>query len=395
MNKLKEVVLSGIKRTPVGSFQGVFSSVPATRLGSIAIQAVMDETGLDAAAVDEVIMGNVLTAGEGQAPARQACLGAGLPNSVECMTINKVCGSGLKSVMLATQAIQTGDANVIIAGGMENMTNVPYLLPKARSGYRLGHGKLIDGMIHDGLWDVYNNIHMGNCAEMCAKDRQYSREAQDEFAQESYRRAQDATNNGKFAAEIAPVQIPQRKGDPLVISTDEEPQRANFAKMGKLRPAFDKEGTITAANASKINDGAGAALLTSADRAAELGLKPLVKIISQASAAQAPEWFTTAPVKAVQKALEKAGLTAGQIDLWEINEAFAPVTMAAIDDLKIDPAKVNVNGGAIAIGHPIGASGIRVLATLVHAMRDRGAKTGLATLCIGGGEAAAVVVEAV
>ncbi|MFH1852291.1 MAG: acetyl-CoA C-acyltransferase [Candidatus Neomarinimicrobiota bacterium] len=395
MSDLNSVVIVGIKRTPVGAFQGALSALPATRLGSLAIKGVVEETGIDPTAINEVIMGNVLPAGEGQAPARQAALGAGLPEAVECLTINKVCGSGLKAVMLATQAIQTGDADIIIAGGMESMSNVPYLLPQARAGHRLGHGKVIDGMIHDGLWDVYNDIHMGNCAELCARDRQYSRAQQDEFARESYRRAQAAQAAGWFDAEIVPVEIPQRKGDPVLITADEEPGRANFEKMGTLKPAFEKDGTITAANASKINDGAGAALLMSAIKAAELGLKPLVRVIAQASAAQAPEWFTTAPVKAIKKALAKAGLTADQIDLWEINEAFAPVTLAAIDDFRIDPAKVNINGGAIAIGHPIGASGLRIFATLIHAMQRTGARCGLATLCIGGGEGSAVIVEAI
>ncbi len=395
MNKLRDVVITNIKRTPVGSFQGSLASIPATKLGSIAIKAVIEEGQISTDSIDEVIMGNVLPAGAGQAPARQAALGADIPDSVECLTINKVCGSGLKSVMLATQAIQTGDADVIIAGGMESMTNVPYLLSKARTGYRLGHGKIIDGMVHDGLWDVYNDIHMGNCAELCAKDRKYTREMQDDFAKQSYERAHKAQSEGWFKNEIAVVDVPQRRGDPISVSEDEEPQRANFEKMVKLRPAFDREGTITAANASKINDGAGAAILMSAEKAEEFGLKPLVRIVAQASAAQAPAWFTTAPVIAIQKALDKAGLTADQIDLWEINEAFAAVTMAAVADFNIPMEKVNIHGGAIAMGHPIGASGIRILATLINAMLRTGANTGLATLCIGGGEAAALIVEVI
>ncbi len=395
MNTLKEVVITNIKRTPVGSFQGCLATVPATKLGSIAIEAIVAESGIDTTKIDEVIMGNVLPAGEGQAPARQAALGANLPVAVECMTINKVCGSGLKAVMLATQAIQTGDTDIIVAGGMENMTQAPYLLPKARDGYRMGNGQIIDGMVHDGLWDPYSNIHMGQCAELCAKDRNYTREAQDELAKESYTRAQAAWEAGHFAAEVVPVPVPQRKGDPVMVTMDEEPGRANFDKMSKLRPAFEKDGTITAANASKINDGAGAALIMSREKAAELGIKPLVRIVAQASAAQAPEWFTTSPSIAIGKVLGKAGMTADQIDLWEINEAFAAVALAAMDDFKIDRAKVNISGGAIAIGHPIGASGIRVMATLVHGMQRIGARTGLATLCIGGGEAAAVIVEAI
>ncbi len=393
MSNLKEVVVVSAKRTPVGSFQGCLSTIPATKLGSTVIKSILDETKIDIQQIDEVIMGCVLPAGQGQAPARQAALGAGLPNSVECMTINKVCGSGIKSAMLAAQAIQVGDADVVIAGGMENMSLAPYLLPKARAGYRMGNGKLVDSMVNDGLWDVYNNIHMGNCAEMCAKDKKYSREVQDDLAIESYKRAQAAQKNGEFDAEICPIEIPQRKGEPVIVSQDEEPGRTNFDKIRKLRPAFDKEGTITAANASKINDGAAAMLVMSKDKAEELGFKPLVKIIAQASAAHAPEWFTTAPSKAIAKALEKAKLTAEDIDLWEINEAFAPVAMAAIDDFNLDMKIVNVNGGAIAIGHPIGASGARVFTTLLHAMKQQNAKLGLATLCIGGGEASAVIVE--
>ncbi len=395
MKKLQEIVITGIKRTPIGSFMGSLSTMSATKLGSIAIKAVVDDTQLNPALINEVIMGNVLSAGTGQAPARQAALGAGLPNTVECLTINKVCGSGLKSVMLAAQAIQAGDAEIIIAGGMENMSSVPYLLLKARTGYRMGNGQIIDGMVNDGLWDVYNNIHMGNCAEICARERQYSREMQDEFARQSYERSHKAQAEDWFKAEIVPVEVPQRKGDPIIVDQDEEPLRANFEKMTKLRPAFDKEGTITAANASKINDGAGAAMIMSKGKAVELGLEPLVRIVTQAAAAQAPEWFTTAPTKAIQKALDKVGMTADQIDLWEINEAFAAVTMAAMDDFNIPSEKVNIHGGAIAIGHPIGASGIRILATLVQAMKRTGARTGCATLCIGGGEAAAVIVEAI
>lgn len=393
MSNFKEVVIVSAKRTPVGSFQGSLSTVPATKLGSIVIKSILDETKIDPKEIDEVIMGCVLPAGQGQAPARQATLGAGLPNSVECMTINKVCGSGIKSAMLAAQAIQVGDADVVIAGGMENMSLSPYLLPKARTGYRMGNGQLVDSMVNDGLWDVYNNIHMGSCAELCAEDRKYSREEQDTFAIKSYKRAQAAMKNGSFDAEIIAVEAPQRKGDPLIVNQDEEPGRTNFDKIPKLRPAFKKDGTITAANASKINDGAAAVLVMSKEKAGELNLQPLVKIIAQASAAQAPEWFTTAPSKAIAKALNKANLKADDIDLWEINEAFAPVAMAAIDDFKIDLKKVNINGGAIAIGHPIGASGARIFTTLLHAMQKQNAKLGLATLCIGGGEASAIIVE--
>ncbi|MFQ6612148.1 MAG: thiolase family protein [Fidelibacterota bacterium] len=393
MSTIRKVVIVSAKRTPVGSFQGSLAAVPASQLGAVAIKAVLEDLRLDLQLVNEVIMGNVLSAGQGQAPARQAAMKAGLPNHVECLTINKMCGSGLKAVMLATQSIQAGDADIIIAGGMENMSLAPYLLQKGRGGYRLGHGKLIDSLIHDGLWDVYNNIHMGNCAEFCAKDRNYSREDQDTFARESYLRAQTAQQQGWFKNEIVTVPVPKRKGEINVVTEDEEPLRANFKKMPKLKPAFDIDGTITAANASKINDGAAALLIMAEDVALDLGLTPLVYIVAQASAAQAPEWFTTAPGKAIGKVVDKAGLTVQDIDLWEINEAFAPVAMAAIDDFKLDPRKVNIHGGAIALGHPIGASGARILTTLIHAMFKENVHRGLATLCIGGGEASALIVE--
>ena len=391
MSELRDVVIVSAKRTPVGAFQGSLSSIAAPQLGATAIKAVLDETKIDIDSIDEVIMGNVLSAGQGQAPARQAALGAGLPDSVECLTINKMCGSGLKAVMLATQAIQTGDADIIIAGGMENMTQAPYLLPKGREGHRLGHGQVLDSMIKDGLWDAYNDKHMGNCAELCASEKNYSREDQDAFAKISYTRAQSALGNGSFSDEIVSVPVPQRKGEPIIVDADEEPRRANFEKMEFLRPAFEKDGTITAANASKINDGAAAILIMSGEKAKELELTPLAVIGAQASAAHAPEWFTTAPSKAISKVLEKAGIKAEAIDLWEINEAFAPVAMAAMDDFNLSHDKVNVNGGAIAIGHPIGGSGARILTTLIHAMKIREAHTGLATLCIGGGEASALI----
>jgi len=387
------VVIIAAKRTPVGAFQGSLSSIPAPKLGAVAIKALLDETGLDVNHVNEVIMGNVLAAGLGQAPARQAALFASLPNSVECLTINKMCGSGLKAVMLGAQAIQCGDSDIVIAGGMENMSAAPYLLPKGRTGQRLGHGSVEDSIIKDGLWDVYNDQHMGNCAELCAREKNYTRKEQDEFAEQSYSRAINAQSEGLFIDEIIAVEVPQRKGGSIVVTEDEEPGKANFEKMKTLRPAFEKDGTITAANASKINDGASAVLMMSSEKAEELGLKPIVKIIAQASAAHEPEWFTTAPSKAIKNVLEKAGINAESIDLWEINEAFAPVTMAAIDDFNLDVNKVNINGGAIALGHPIGASGARILTTLIHAMEKNNAKTGLATLCIGGGEASALIVE--
>jgi len=388
-----EVVIVSAKRTPVGAFQGVLAPVSASELGAVAIEAVLKQSGLNPDAVDEVIFGNVLTAGQGQAPARQAALKAGLPNTVECITINKMCGSGLKSVMLAAQAIMLGDAEIIIAGGMENMSLAPYLLPQGRSGYRLGHGKLLDSVILDGLWDVYTDQHMGNCAELCVKEKKYSRETQDNYARESYLRAQKAGSSGWFKNEICPVLVPQRKKDPLLVDEDEEPGRANFEKMKNLRPAFVNDGTITAANASKINDGAAAVLLMSKTKAQELGLEPLVKIIAQGSAAHAPEWFTTAPGKAISKVLQKSGLKAEDIDLWEINEAFAPVTLAAMEDFNLEREKVNIHGGAIALGHPIGASGARILTTLIHALIKNQKKYGLATLCIGGGEGSALIIE--
>ena len=387
------VVIIAAKRTPVGAFQGSLSSIPAPKLGAVAIKALLDETGLDVNHVNEVIMGNVLAAGLGQAPARQAALFASLPNSVECLTINKMCGSGLKAVMLGAQAIQCGDSDIVIAGGMENMSAAPYLLPKGRTGQRLGHGSVEDSIIKDGLWDVYNDQHMGNCAELCAREKNYTRREQDEFAEQSYSRAINAQSEGLFIDEIIAVEVPQRKGGSIVVTEDEEPGKANFEKMKTLRPAFEKDGTITAANASKINDGASAVLMMSSEKAEELELKPIVKIIAQASVAHEPEWFTTAPSKAIKNVLEKAGINAESIDLWEINEAFAPVTMAAIDDFNLDVNKVNINGGAIALGHPIGASGARILTTLIHAMEKNNAKTGLATLCIGGGEASALIVE--
>ena len=389
------VVIIAAKRTPVGAFQGSLSSIPAPKLGAVAIKALLDETGLDVNHVNEVIMGNVLAAGLGQAPARQAALFAGLPNSVECLTINKMCGSGLKAVMLGAQAIQCGDSDIVIAGGMENMSAAPYLLPKGRTGQRLGHGSVEDSIIKDGLWDVYNDQHMGNCAELCAREKNYTRREQDEFAEQSYSRAINAQSEGLFIDEIIAVEVPQRKGGSIVVTEDEEPGKANFEKMKTLRPAFEKDGTITAANASKINDGASAVLMMSSEKAEELGLKPIVKIIAQASVAHEPEWFTTAPSKAIKNVLEKAGINAESIDLWEINEAFAPVAMAAIDDFNLNVNKVNINGGAIALGHPIGASGARILTTLIHAMEKNNAKTGLATLCIGGGEASALFVEKV
>lgn len=393
MPNLNEVVIVGAARTAVGSFLGSLSNVPATKLGSIAIKEALNRGNVDFNLVDEVIMGNVLVAGEGQAPARQAALGAGLPKGVECMTINKVCGSGLKAVMLATQAIMVGDADVIVAGGMENMSLVPHYLVNARNGYRLGHNKVVDGMIHDGLWDVYNNFHMGSAAEICAKELKFSREEQDAFCIESYNRSQTAQKNGKFKNEIVGVEVPGRKGQVNIVEDDEEPNNVKFEKIPTLRPVFDKEGTVTAANASSINDGAAAVVVMSAEKAKELGIKPLAKIIAQASAAKEPEWFTTAPADAIKKVLKKANMDKNDIDLFEINEAFSVVSLAVNKLLDLDASKVNVNGGAVSLGHPIGASGARILVTLLYALMDKKLNRGIASLCIGGGEASALIIE--
>jgi acetyl-CoA C-acetyltransferase len=388
----REVFICSAVRTPIGAFQGALADVVAPRLGAVAIKAALERAKVSAAEVGEVYMGNVLTAGEGQAPARQASLYAEIPNTVPCTTVGKVCGSGLMSVVLGAKSVLLGDAEVVVAGGMESMSNVPYYLPTARKGMRMGNQTVVDGMVHDGLWDPYKNFHMGNAGEICAKERNISRDAQDAFAKESYRRALAAQREGRFDAELTPVTVAGRKGD-VVVSVDEEPGRGDPEKMASLKPAFDKAGTITAANASKINDGASALVLASGDAVKRLGLTPLARVVGYGGAAQAPEWFTTAPAKAIDVTLKKLGLTVADIDLWEVNEAFAVVALAVAQEAGLDLAKVNVHGGAIALGHPIGASGARVLTTLVHAMTARGAKRGLATLCIGGGEAVAVVVE--
>ncbi len=389
---MKKTVIVEAKRTAVGSFMGALSSLTAPQLGSMVIKDIMENVKLDKNEVDEVIMGNVLTAGIGQAPARQAAIFGGLPVKVECLTINKVCGSGLKSVMLADQAIKCNDAEVIIAGGMESMSNVPYLLPKARSGYRLGNGKLIDSLVNDGLWDAYNNIHMGSCAESCARKFKFTREEIDDFAIESYKRANKANKNGRFIDEIVPITV-KNKREEVVIKEDEEISKVKYEKIPMLRPAFEKEGIVTAANSSKINDGAAAVLIMSEQKALELGLKPKFEIIAQASAAKAPIEFPTAPADAITKVLQKANLKISDIDLFEINEAFAVVSLAVNKTLGLTTDNVNVNGGAIAIGHPIGASGTRILVTLLHEMLKRKSNYGLASLCIGGGEAAALIVK--
>jgi acetyl-CoA C-acetyltransferase len=390
---MREVWIVGAARTPVGSFLGDLASVTAPKLGATAIKAALERAGVKPDEVGEVYMGCVLPAGVGQAPARQASLGAGLPNSVPTATVNKVCGSGLKTVILGAQAILTGDTDVVVAGGMESMSQSPYLLPRAREGLRMGHQQLVDAMIHDGLWDVYNGIHMGQCAELCAKERKISRAAQDEHAAESYRRALASQKEGRFTAEIVPVEVEQRKGPPKVVSEDEEPKRGDVAKLGSLRPAFQKDGTVTAGNASSINDGAAAVVLMEASVARAQGKKPLARIVSWGQHAQAPEWFTTAPAGSIQNALKKAGWQAGEVDLWEINEAFSVVSLANNDLLALDAAKVNVNGGAVALGHPIGASGARILTTLLYAMSARNARRGGASLCIGGGEGICLLVE--
>ncbi len=393
MKELNEVYIIDAVRTPIGSFMGALSSVPAPKLGSAVIKGLIDRNKLQADSVDEVIFGNVIQAGEGQAPARQAALGAGLDNSVQCMTINKVCGSGLKSVMLAAQAIMVGDADVVIAGGMENMSQIPFYLKNARSGFKMGNQNLVDGMLGDGLVDAYDNIHMGNIAELCAEEYNITREAQDDFAIESYKRAIKAIDEKVFEDEIIPIEVPGRKGAVTIISEDEEPGKVNFDKLKTIKPVFKKDGTITAANASSINDGASAVLLMTKEKADKLGLKPMAKVFAQAAASKDPKWFTTAPIDAISKVLDKAGMTSEQIDLFEINEAFSVVSLTVNKELKLDPSKVNINGGAVALGHPIGASGARILTTLLHSMKKQKSKYGLAALCIGGGEATALIVE--
>src|SRR5215472_3308418 len=390
---MKNLVILSAARTPIGSFLGKLSSLPAPALGSIAIRAALERAGVKPDQVEQVIFGNVLQAGIGQAPARQASLGAGIPDSVPCITLHKVCGSGMRAVMDASNAIRAGEYELAVAGGMESMSNAPYLLERARSGYRMGNAVLVDSMIKDGLWDPYKDIHMGNCAEMCAAKYHFSREEQDAFALESYRRAQNASKTCLFGEEVVAIDIPQKKGDPVRISADEEPFAAPLEKIGTLKPAFQKDGTVTAANASKINDGAAALVVASEEKARQLQAAPIARIVAYTGVAQAPEWFTTAPVGAIRKLLEKTGLAATDIDLFEINEAFAAVAMAAIRELSLDPARVNIRGGAVALGHPIGASGARILTTLVHALRKENKKRGIAAICIGGGEATAMLVE--
>ena len=391
---MKEVVIVSAVRTPIGSFLGSLSSVPATKLGAAAIKGALDKIGLDPKEVQEVYMGNVLQAGNGQAPARQAAMFAGLGHDVPCTTVNKVCASGMKAVSMAAQAIRSGDADVIVAGGMENMSMTPHYL-NARTGTKLGNINMIDGLVHDGLTDVYNNVHMGSCSELCADEHQFSREDQDAFAIQSYKRSAAAWEAGKFKDEVVPVEIPQRKGDPILFSHDEEYKSVNFDKIPQLRPVFKKDGTITAANASTLNDGAAALVLMSREKANELGLKPLAIIRSYADAAQAPEWFTTAPAKALPIAVGKAGLEMKDIEYFELNEAFSVVGLANVKLLGIDNAKTNVNGGAVSLGHPLGCSGARILVTLIHVLKQNKAKLGAAGICNGGGGASAMVLESI
>ena len=379
-------------RTAIGKMGGAFANTPAPRLAAAVVKDALEKTGLDGTSVDEIAIGQVLAGGVGQAPARQAALYGGLPQSVCATTLNKVCGSGIKTVMMGDQAIRLGDSDVVFAGGMESMTLAPHLLPGARAGYRFGKAEVLDHMQHDGLWDPYNDVPMGNCGEICAKEYSFTREQQDAFAIESYKRARLATENGFFKNEIVPVTIKNRKGE-AIVETDEEPFSVDLEKLPKLRPAFDKDGTITAGNASSINDGAALVVLASEDALKKYDLKPLAKILGQASYAHAPQMFTTAPVHCIKKVLSKTNLSVSDIDLWEINEAFSVVPMAAMQELSIPKEKTNIHGGAVSLGHPIGCSGTRILVTLLHAMVRNEMKYGLATLCIGGGEASAVVVE--
>jgi acetyl-CoA C-acetyltransferase len=389
-----DVFIVSAARTPIGAFQGSLASVPAPRLGATAIAGALERAKLEAGVIDEVYMGNVLSAGVGQAPARQAAIHAGIPESVPATTVSKVCGSGLQAVILAARAIRVGDADLIVAGGMESMSQAPYALPRARAGYRMGHGQVLDLMIHDGLWDPYGNIHMGQAAELCARKYGIGRGAQDEFARESYRRAEAAQRDGRSAEEIVPVRIEER-GQQRTIDSDEEPTRAKLDKLAELKPAFDAQGTVTAANASKIDDGAAAVVVASERAVKEHRLTPLARILAHGGHAQAPEWFTTAPVAAIEKTLARARLSAADVGLYEINEAFAVVALACAQLAQVPTDRLNVRGGAVALGHPIGASGARILTTLLYAMRERREQRGLATLCIGGGEAVALLVERV
>ena len=389
------VVIAAAVRTPVGAFQGAFSSLKASELGAVAVKEAAERAGLGTTDVDLVLMGNVLSAGMGQAPARQAAIYAGLDAATPTVTLNKMCGSGLEAVIQAARVVALGDADVVVAGGMESMTNAPYLLPGARGGLRMGNKDVVDSMVHDGLWDVYNDIHMGSCAELCATEYGFSREQQDEFAACSYRRAQKALEEGALEREIVPVEVRGRKGEVTLIAEDEGPQQVKFDKIPSLRPAFEKEGTITAANASTINDGAAALVVTSEQVAAARGMTVLARVAGYSAHAKEPELFATAPVGAMTKLFDKLGWQPDEVDLFEINEAFAVVPLAAMKEFGLPHDRVNVRGGAVAVGHPIGASGARILVTLLHALRQRGGARGMASICIGGGEALALGVEVV
>ncbi len=391
---MTEVVVIGMARTPFGAFLGSLASIPATRLGSVAIKAALERAGVKPEQVSEVIMGNVLQAGEGQAPARQASIYSGIPNSVPAMTVNKVCGSGMKAVMLGMQSILLGDSEIVVAGGMESMSRAPYLLPGARTEFKMGDQALIDSMIHDGLWDPYSDSHMGNCGDLCASEKNISRKEQDEYAAESFRRAQAAQKEGKFDNEITPVTVKGSKEN-VIVKIDDGPSKVKFEKIPLLKPAFGKDGTVTAANASTINDGAAVIILTSLDKAKELGIKPLAKLVSYGTHAQKPEWFTTAPAVAMLQAMKKVSWDVEDVDLFEINEAFAVVAISAMLGLKISHDRLNVFGGAIALGHPIGASGTRIVMTMISALKYFGKKRGVAGICIGGGEATAICLEMV
>jgi acetyl-CoA C-acetyltransferase len=393
VKKRPNAVIVSAVRTPMGSFNGIFSEVPATKLGSYAIAEALRRIDLPGERVEEVYMGNVLSAGLGQAPARQASIGAGIPHSVGATTVNKVCGSSVMTVIMAAQAIGMGEARILVAGGMESMTRAPYLLERARQGYRLGHGQLIDSLIKDGLWDAYNNFHMGDAGELCAAKYALTRTELDDFALESYRRAGAAITSGDFKREIVPVQVPQKKGPAITVAEDEEPNRVDLEKMRSLKPVFKDDGVLTVGNSPSCNDGAAALVVMAEDEAETLGLRPMAKIIGYAGAALAPEWFTIAPIEAIKRLLKLTELSINDIDLFEINEAFSAVSLAINRELGLDPAKVNIHGGAVALGHPIGATGARILTTLLHAMKSRDARRGVASLCIGGGEALAILVE--
>ena len=392
---MKTVYIVSTARTPIGSFNGGLATLSAPQLGAHAIKSAIEKANIQADMVQEVYMGNVISANIGQAPATQAMIGAGIPSSVPSTTINKVCASGSKAIMLAAQSIMMGLNDVVVAGGMESMSNIPYYLDKARNGYRLGHGQIIDGLVKDGLWDVYKDFHMGSAAEICAREYKFSREDQDNFAIESYTRAKAAVEGGKFVSEIAPIQVPVRGKDPITISIDEDYNKINFEKLKTLKPAFEKDGTITAANASKINDGATALVLVSEEKVKELGLKPIAKILAFADAAQSPEWFTTAPSLAIPKALKWAGLDIKDIDYFELNEAFAVVGLVNNKILGLDDKRVNVYGGAVALGHPIGNSGARIVSTLATVLKQEGGRYGVTGICNGGGGASAIVIESI